>query len=391
MHKTPLATAVAAAFAVSGVVAAGTLEDELAAIKARLNAVEKQVQDQNEVIRQKDRQIAALTQRAGGEGEGGGWFQSVEIGGLLEVEAGYNDPDSGDSSSDVVVATVELLLNAQINDWVAGEVQLLYEEDETDLEVDIATITIADPDGPWFVNGGRQYLPFGTFETHMISDPLTLEIGETRETALMTGIESNGFVGGIYVFNGDLAEDGDNDIDSFGAFAGYGHESGNSNFAVNAGYISNLGDSDVLQDAVNDNLGGADLDDQVAGVALDAWFGVGPFTLIAEYITAVDSFEASELSFDGSGAEPSAFNVEAAYSFTLAGKDVTFAIAYQETDEAVALELPEERIAVGLSVEVMENTTLSFEWAHDDDYSAADGGSGENDGGTFTGQLAVEF
>ena len=47
----------------------------------------------------------------------------------------------------------------------------MYEEDDTDLEVDVATITIADPDGPWFVTGGQQYLPFGAFETNMVSGP----------------------------------------------------------------------------------------------------------------------------------------------------------------------------------------------------------------------------
>ena len=65
--------------------------------------------------------------------------------------------------------------------------------------------------------------------------------------------------------------------------------------------------------------------------------------------------------------------------------------AYQETDEAVALELPEERLSAAISVEVMDNTTLSLEWAHDDDDSTADGGTGASGGDTVTGQLAVEF
>ena len=38
----------------------------------------------------------------------------------------------------------------------------------------------------------------------------------------------------------------------------------------------------------------------------------------------------------------------------------------------------------------MDNTALSFEWAHDTDYDVADGGTGEN-ADTLTAQLAVEF
>ena len=95
--------------------------------------------------------------------------------------------------------------------------------------------------------------------------------------------------------------------------------------------------------------------------------------------------------FRGSGAEPSAFNTEVGYGFTIAGKDAAVAVAYQETGEAVALGLPEKRFAAAISVDVMENTALSFEWAHDDDYSTSDGGTGENGGDTVTAQLAVEF
>lgn len=397
MKKHALAAAMAAAFSCTGVTAAGAIDDELAAIKARLRQLEQHVHAQNEVIREKDRQIEALVSnprvREQPGRSSGGWFQHVEIGGVLEVEAGYNDPDSGGSSSDIAVATAEIGIAAQINDWVAGEITLLYEEDDTDLEVDVAMISIADPDGPWFVSAGQQYVPFGTYETNLVSDPLTLEIGETRETAVVGGIASGGFVGGLYVFNGDLARRGEDQIDALGAFAGFSHEGEDHAFAVNIGYISDIGDADGLQDAIQDNIDTAmvDYDDHVAGVTLDAKVTTGPFTFIAEYTMAVDSFHVNELAFKGSGAQPSAFNLEAGYSFTLVGRDATVAVAYQETDEAVALGLPERRIAAAISVDVMENTAVSFEWAHDDDYSAADGGTGTSGGDTVTAQLAVEF
>lgn len=409
MKKTILATAMVAALASTGTSVAGTLEDEVAAIKARLEAVEQQLQDTIKANQEKDRklaeqerEIAELKSGGGTSSSGGGWFQGIEVGGLIEVEAGYNDSDESgaDSESDIYVPTVEIGIAAQVNDWVGAEVVLLYEEafgndsdEDTDLEIDVATITIADPDGPWFVTSGRQYVPFGTYETNLISDPLTLEIGETRESAILAGMESNGFAGGVYIFNGDIDEDGDNDIDSFGAFAGYSHENENVAFAVNGGYISNIADSDGLQDTINDNIDAVpvDFDDHVGGFTVDAMVETGPFVFIAEYTTATDDFTSDELAFRGDGAEPSAFNIEAGYNFMLAGRDATVAIAYQETDEAVGLGLPEERVAAAISVEIMDSTTLSFEWANDDDYSTADGGTGEAGGDTVTGQLAVEF
>lgn len=396
MNKSVMAIALSIALACSAGVNAAGIEEELAAIKARLQQLEQQVAVQNRVIREKDRQIqelAATARSADQRGGSGGWFQRVEVGGIVEVEAGANAPDTGDSSSDIVVATAEIGIAAQINRWVASGITLLYEEDDTDLKVDVATITIANPDGPWFLTAGRQYVPFGTYETNLVSDPLTLEIGEARETAILAGIESGGLSGGVYLFNGDLDEGGDSRIDALGAFVGFVREHAAGSFAVNAGYISDIGETNGLQEAIQDNIDIAmvDYDKQVAGFTVDAMLSSGPFTLIAEYTAAADDFHVNELAFRGGGAQPSAFNVEAGYSFTLAGRDATFAVAYQATDEAVALGLPEERVAAAISVDVLDNTTLSFEWAHDDDYSAADGGTGESGGDTVTGQLAVEF
>ena len=392
MNRSRLTAASATVLIFWGSADAGPIDDEIVVIKARLKQLEQQLQAQNQVNREKDLGIEELTTnpQAGKKGKGA-WFQSVGIGGTVEVEAGYTDPDAGDSSSDLVAATVEVGITTQINDWVAGEITLLYEEDETDLEVDVATISIADPDSPWFVTAGQQYVPFGTYETNLVSDPLTLDLGEARETAVVAGIEGGGFNGGIYLFNGDIDEGGANEIDSFGLYAGYGREIDNSSLRVNVGYISNIGDSDGVQESVNDNLGGDDFDDQVPGVSVEAMYTTGPITFIAGYTAATARFRVNELAYRGSGAEPSAFNVEAGYNFNLAGKDATLAVSYQETDEAVSLGLPEKRVAAGVSVGVMENTTLSFEWAHDDDYCTSDGGTGENGGDTVTAQLAVEF
>jgi len=396
VQKTILAAILSATIAGSGTCTAGTLEDELEAIKARLNAVEQQLKDQiraNEEkerrLAEQDREIADLRQSEVSS-SGGGWFQSVELGGVVEIAAGYTDPATGDSASDIVVATAEIGIGAKINNWVTGEITLLYEEDDTDLKVDVAMISIADPKGPWIVSAGQQYVPFGTYETNLVSDPLTLEIGETRETAVLAGMDRNGLRGGVYIFNGDLEKDGDIAI---GAFAGYRGDYEDAALTLNMGYISDIGNSDNLQQTIKENIdaNSTDYEGEVPGATVDLTLTVGPFVLITEYTTATDSFHSNELEFNGKGAKPSALNVEAGYNFKLAGKDATVAIAYQETSEAVALGLPEMRVAAAFSVGVMENTTLSLEWAHDDDYSTADGGTGENGGNTVTGQIAVEF
>ena len=100
--------------------------------------------------------------------------------------------------------------------------------------------------------------------------------------------------------------------------------------------------------------------------------------------------EPAELGYRHPGARPSAWNLEAAYGFALAGKSASFALGYQGTEEALALELPRRRLITTLSIEVFDRTALSLEWAHDRDYDRCEGGTGRS-ADTVTTQLAVEF
>lgn len=390
MHTPPIAGALLASLAWPGaVLAESSMEGRLQKVEQRMRYLEQRVAEQDKVIQAKDEQIAELTGQASSDSTGG-WFERVEFGGVVEVEAGRHDPYQGDSSSDVVLATVELGMAAQVNDWVEAEVVLLYEEDETDLEVDAATITVAPPDGPWSLTGGRFYVPFGVFGTNLVSDPMTLELAETRESAAQIGFESDGLFAAVYAFNGDNKKDGDDKINNFGAVIGVEHEGETVTAAASLGYINDIGDSDSLQDVIADNLGNNDVDDYVSAWTLTGLIEVGSFSFIGEYVKATDSFDAAAVPWGAGGAEPEAWGVEAAYRFTLANRAATFAVGYQGTDEALALELPETRLAAAITVEIFDATTLSFEWAHDKDYGNSDGGTG-NHADTLTGQLAVAF
>ncbi|MEA1050414.1 LbtU family siderophore porin [Lamprobacter modestohalophilus] len=347
------------------------------------------------------------TKRDAGTGLGG-WFEHIEIGALIEVEGVYVDPYEGSSESDLVLATFELGIAAQVTDWVEAMASLLYEEDDTDLEVDLAMITIANPDvTPVFFTAGQFYLPFGAYETNLVSDPLTLEIGETRQTAAQLGFVYQGFSGSLYAFNGDNKVDGDDNINSWGANLAFAQEREDLVWTVGAGYINDLGDSDTLQDSVADNRAARQLEIAELRPAEAEQFSLDPtertggwtanlglvyrnFNLIGEYLSATERFDPDSLSFKDKGAEPAAWNIELGYSFEVFGKESVAAVAYQGSSEAVNLELPETRWALGWSIGIFDGTALSFEYAHDKDYSTRDGGTGNNSN-AFVAQLAVEF
>ena len=309
---------------------------------------------------------------------------NVQMHGVVEVEYGYSEDYAKVDSSDIVLATVELALETSVNDNVDIQVSLLHEEDDTPLEVDVGIINLHDEGSPLSVSLGQMYVPFGAFESNMVSDPLTLEIGEARESAILLNYESSGLSAGMFVFNGDIEEGADEDkVTQFGLSLGYESDG----FTAGVDYITAISDSDAIQD----HLGApTTVVNQVAGLSAHASFSMEAFSVIFEYVGAMDSFDVSEIAFNGQGAEPSAMNLEFSRSLSIAGRDGTIALAYQATDEALDLGLPETRVMIAYSTEIYASTSLGIEYFQDSDYSTTDGGTDETST-TFTVQLATGF
>ena len=146
-------------------------------MEQRIRYLEERVAVQDKVIVEKDRRISSLTAREDS------WFNRVEMSGVIEVEAVHEGEGDGVTAAKVSTPGVAA------HDRVGAEAVLLYKGE--DLNVDTATLTVAPPDGPWSFTADT--LPFGTYD--LISDPLTLEIGETGETALELGGEAEGGTG----------------------------------------------------------------------------------------------------------------------------------------------------------------------------------------------------
>lgn len=261
-------------------------------------------------------------------------LKRVEFHGTLEVEASYTATDfsghpidkslSGTENtrdSDFVLATVELGIDIDFHKYARGHVLFLWEEDETEpVELDEGTITLGGTeDFPFFLIGGKFYVPFGKFNSHFISDPLTLELGETRESSVLIGFANDMFELNVGVFNGDVSQSRTHDkINSFYASANVsippewlrGVE-----LSGGVSYINNIADSDNLQELINPLLGGR-IDDLEPG--LGAWVSASykMFTLELEYVGALGNFRAGELLCDGSHlgkrSAPKAWNVELA-------------------------------------------------------------------------------
>lgn len=310
-----------------------------------------------------------------------------QINTLIEVEAFDTDDAEGDFSGvdgqDIELATVEVGLEAQPTDRLSGHVLFLYEEGEGDEPVlDEGTVSFAFTDSLG-LTAGKEYVPFGRFETLVVTDPLTLELGETNETVLQLDFGGGNWAGAVYGYSGDSTDASGDAREGIGIGMDFEQES----WIVGGSLTSNLGDSDLLQEV--DGGGGAGvLNDDVPGLGLHAMGTFGAVTFIAEHVRALDDFVAGD--FGGAVAadsQPTATNLEAGFEL---GGGWAIAGAYRMTDEAQLAGLPETMIAAAISYQITEQLGVALEVNSKEDYDLTDGGTGD-DSRTVLGQLAVEF
>ena len=369
------------------------------ALTDRLTEVEQQLNEMKAVPE---------PSRAGGVGFLSDLEDRITINGLLEFGAAYHSTDMNhgdfEHDSDLSMTTVQLGIEAEINDWVNAEMVLLYEDasgaidayedirDGTDFDVDEAIITIANKDvTPAFMKAGKMYVPFGARLTHFpddmgIDSPLTLLLGETLEKAVLIGAEYAGFTVSAYTFNGDVEEagGGDNVIETYGFDANYAFEDEDLglDLLVGGSYISNIADSDWTEEVLDHY--DLEIDDYAEGA--DAYLHVGyqGFFVEAEYMAAVDhvNVEGEDLG------KPTVWNIEAGYNYNW-WRNLEIALQYAGSDDCGSLRLPRDRYGINFNQEVFDNTVLSVGYMYDE--YATDDDLDRNTRDLIFGQLAIEF
>ncbi|MBW2164103.1 MAG: LbtU family siderophore porin [Deltaproteobacteria bacterium] len=355
---------------------------------------------------------APETEHAGAKSVLGHIEDSIHIHGLLEVGAAYHSTDMNDGyggyqhDSDISMTTVELGIEAEINDWVNAEMVLLYEDpsgaiqiyddirDETNFEVDEAFITIGNAEEtPAFLKAGKMYVPFGALLTHFpddpgIDSPLTLLMGETNEKALLIGAEYAGFTVCGYVFNGDVEEagGGDNVIENYGFDANYAFEdeTQDMDLLVGGSYISNIADSDWIEEVGEHYYGVDEVEDYVGAAAAYLHFGIEGFFFDAEYMASTDHFD----TILGDAGKPTVWNIEAGYNYNW-WRNLEIALQYAGSDDCGFLGLPRDRYGINFNQEIFDNTIVSVGYLYDE--YEGDDELDRNTRDLVFGQLAVEF
>ncbi len=338
-------------------------------------------------VRSLDQRAAHLETLTGSAVEGDNWYDRVRIGGLVEVEAGYekrkfNDPAAEDETTgDVDVAAVELDMDVRIVDHVDGHVLIKYEEGDVFLDEGFITLTGGD-DLPAYLIAGRQYIPFGNFDSHFVTDPTTLMLGETNEGAVVAGYRLGDDMADLALgaFKGKVRKSGDDDtIDGYVASLTATPFEG---LVFGASYTSSLAAADAFADEVTDT---ENMASHVAGFSAHVSLEfLDSFKFMGEYVGALERFRAGEIydPADDKPRKPKAWNAELAFAVT----DAVEITARCGGSEDGADLLPESQYGAVINWRFFDNTNLALEYLY---------GKFENDDHgkthTVTAQLAVEF
>lgn len=309
----------------------------------------------------------------------------VRLSGLLELEAFYHKQQGAAESSDLTLATAQLEVEGVINDHIGGHLILLHQKgaDES-LVVDQAVLTLSCPDtvhsGHFHLAAGKLYLPFGKFNSYFISDPLTLELGETNNTALFVGWALSDRIDlKAGIFSGETDTVGDHDtIDSFVVALELTPFEG---LTLGGSYLSDLAESDiglVKDDPVLGNV----YSSRVPGASAFLSLALGPFVFEGEYLAATKRFEApvAAVGEELTGTRPRAWNLELAMI-----PDERWQVALR-AERADDFQNDLVRYGAVASYGLFQSTVVALEYLRGD--TAVAGNGLEH---TLTAQLALEF
>lgn len=282
--------------------------------------------------------------------------------------------------------------------------------DNTGLLLDNAYFTVGDfAVFPFFLEGGRFYLPFGKYNRYDIIPTLTQILSIARETGAQLGVAYwHGFTGSFYISQGQLKKvrgglldrhNSTQDYINYGAALHYDRVTvSDFHFGFGVEYINNM----LNVNALSENAPFIDADgtpnnhpytDSVAGISWQARISYKRLILFYQYVSALktsddivklyqqtDTTETPQF-----GARPSAWDAGGIFKFQLFNRlnqiDFTYSQSYQSAGLRVFNSigghgLPEARYIAGYTLYINQNIYARFQLAHDWLYPEGKGDNG---------------
>lgn len=350
------------------------------------------------------------------------WTNRVSVSGLFNVQATYANQGWGQPGvqskyqagvfgvlSDagkvadaphthgVFVNNANLLVDAKVNHYTNAHVGLVYQawagsnlEGFSGAEVDEAYLTISDfAHNPFFLQVGKEFTPFGNYDPYPQTYSLPQLLAQTNDSVVRFGyVGDNGINGSVWVFNGPMSgpvagTEGNyaTRIRNFGASLGYRGAYAGKNYAITAGYVQDIRDSDFISSAISSRSifanGPVAGSVRSNGLALHGEMASGPFYFDANYVGALGNIGGRQPSaipapsgVTQTGTRIWAYEMNADYAFNAAGYDSHARLGYQRSGQADVgvFNMPRIRYVGDYTAHVAQHTDVAVQYVHNEDY-----------------------
>ncbi len=377
------------------------------------------------------------------------WMDRITIGGLANFDASWGSRTpigtfgwySNKNSTDININNANLLVDAKINCWIKGHINLAYLGDQdkgfpipfdkvgvrlgdSRLSVDEAYVDINNFSRTAFYGRiGKQYVGFGDYKRYPIIKPITQLLTQTRATAVTVGVVTDmGVYANVSGFNGPTEKAANagfvgwgkagRNINNMTAKVGYSgslHNIGfsDTNFNIDASWIANMYDINSLSPIYNYGqiksmpiLGLPTYSSTVGGLAFHGDLNFGDFCFWANYVQSLKKMELTNVSppipVTVFSSRIWAADINAGYRFQTLGRKSKINASYQFTGGADKypvtipnLQLPKDRFQLGYDVDAWKYTNLGIAWAHDINYNSETDLNKHSD--QIVGRLSVQF
>ena len=337
----------------------------------------------------------------------------VPFGSVGRLYFGNTDADWNLGSSELDVAAI---LNKNVEAYMALAYNAVSPSSSvpritnSQLNLNMGFINIGDLDNsPWYSTLGQLYVPFGRYSTAMISATLPMMMTRIKSRPIILGYKSqhdSGPFAAIYGYRGDT-NIGTSAVG--GVNLGYILHVGDEMTEVGVSYISSINDANGFQNSgatpyttfggFGSSTNGSENVNKTPAAGLHITSSFDRYTVTAEWVGAVNAFPVNDLSFNGQGAKPQAFQLEGGVTFESFERPSSVGLSWQWSTQALALNLPRQRINAVYNISIWKDTVESLEYRHDINYgqnSYANGAAppgivNENTLGTGSGADTLMF
>ncbi len=313
----------------------------------------------------------------------------VLLSGKLEPLATIGRRYVGPAQGDVTLGANELDIAASLNDKVQAYMGIAYDASppaysgqriaNSSFNLNMGFVNIGDLDRtPFYFTAGQIYIPYGRYSTSMISPTLPMLISRTKNRPFILGYKSQTSTGpfaAIYGFTGDTTL-GSSGVG--GANLGYIFTVRKFAGEIGGSFVSSLNNAGGMQrtgsvpgttfGGFGSLSNGSENVKKIPGFGAHTSISFERYNIMAEWVIATEPFRIQDLSFNGQGAQPQAAQLEGGVTFMSFNRPSSVGVGYQWTAEALALNVPQQRINAVYNISIWRDTIESIEYRHDIDY-----------------------